>query len=232
MPIPTAIDAYWNFFQSFNSRDAHSFAHALNYPHIRMTWRLAPTVYADAEAYALRQNWDPLIARGWDHSEGLEPEILHESDDKVHLAGGWQRVEAEGNVILPNLVCYIVTCVDSVWGIQSRFGTDSGDRASDLHSERRDNCFLIAGRFLQAIRDDDDEKLVGICAVDYYEIGVGKLATFQKRNRGPELGRNPDLSAVHYGPHSATLAVTSDSGGALLYLTFENEWRVKATSWI
>ena len=155
MPRATAIEAYWNFFESFNTRDAYQFAVSLNYPHVRMTWRMSPTVYADAEADALQQNWQPLIERGWDHSEGLEPQIIHTSPNKVHIAGGWQRVDAHGNVILPNLVCYIVTKVYAVWGIQCRFGTDSGNLTEELQSARRDEGLLCAAKFIQSVKDED-----------------------------------------------------------------------------
>ena len=232
MPRSTAVEAYWNFFESFNTRDACQFASALNYPHVRMTWHLPPTVFRDVEAYALRQNWDTLLARGWNHSEGLEPETLHESAEKVHIAGGWQRVDAEGNVILPNRVCYIVTRVDDVWGIQCRFGTDSGTLSKELQPDRRDAGLRLAGTCLQAVQNQDEEALSAVCTDDYHEIGVSELFTFRTRNTHPNLSRNPVISVIQDVPRSASVSVTSDLGGALLYLTHDQEWTIKAASWI
>ena len=232
VPGSTAVNAYWNFFDTFNTRDAYSFASSLNYPHMRVTWRLDPTAFADAEAYALNQTWDALIDQGWDHSEGLEPRVIHESPDKVHIAGGWQRIDGEGKVILSNLVCYIATWVSGVWGIQCRFGTDAGSGSADLRSDQHDDSLRCAARFLQAVRDNDDIELSNVCTDNYHEVGIGRLSTFGERNWEPGFGRNPDLDIVHSGPRSATLSLSSESGGALLYMTYGDIWKVKATSWI
>ena len=62
---------------------------------------------------------------GWVRTQGIEPVRIHESEAKVHLAGGWTRYTSSDEPILANRVTYILTRIDGGWGIQARFGLDS-----------------------------------------------------------------------------------------------------------
>lgn len=97
-------------------------------------------------------SWDRALAMGWGHTNGHEPEVVHQSKERWHIVGGWTRVDAEGNPVLVNRVTYVVTRAehpqgtaseggrDAGWGIQCRFGTDCGNAAgsgeTDVHHAR------------------------------------------------------------------------------------------------
>jgi len=109
MSSATALDAYWRFFASFNSRDGETFSGALNYPHVRVSSRGTPAVVPTLADHAATATWDRVLATGWDHTNGHEPRVVHESPDRAHVVGGWTRVDADGGNVLMNRVTYIVT---------------------------------------------------------------------------------------------------------------------------
>ena len=132
MSQQTPLDAYFNFFASFNTRDAWQFSSALQYPHVRLSSHSEPVIYADTEAHALRTSWDRFIEAGWDHTEGMEPTVIHSSDDKYHIQGGWNRIKPNGDTLLTNRVTYVVTKIDENWGIQCRYGTDPRPQSEEI----------------------------------------------------------------------------------------------------
>lgn len=124
-PEASALAVYWRFFEATNSRDSRKVADTLNYPHVRLSARSKPGFAQDAETLAARMSFDPLIATGWDHTVGMQPEVLHVAARKVHIKGGWTRYDSDDKPIMTNMVTYIATLVDGHWGLQSRFGTDT-----------------------------------------------------------------------------------------------------------
>lgn len=124
-PETSALAVYWRFFEGTNSRDPKQVTDALNYPHVRISARGNPNIVRHRETHAGRMSFDPLIATGWDHTLGMEPEVLHVAPRKVHIRGGWTRYDRDGKPIMTNMVTYIATLADGRWGLQSRFGTDT-----------------------------------------------------------------------------------------------------------
>ena len=122
MPDPetAALAAYWRFFDGTNSRDAQRFTDALNFPHVRISARSNGKIVRDAPTHAGKLSFDAMIETGWDHSVGLEPEVLQVASSKVHIKGGWTRYNADNEPIMTNMVTYIATLVDDHWGMQSR----------------------------------------------------------------------------------------------------------------
>ena len=118
-------DAYWAFFEAFNAKDRDGWADVMSYPHTRVSARGSVRYYQTPRDYAEGASWEAIEATGWVRTRGIEPVRLHESADKVHLAAGWIRYDAEDEPILSNRVTYILTRVEGSWGIQARFGTDS-----------------------------------------------------------------------------------------------------------
>ena len=127
MPDPdtSALAAYWRFFEGTNSRDSKQVTDALNYPHVRISARGNANIVRHRQTHAARMSFDPLLATGWDHTVGMEPEVLHVAPRKVHIKGGWTRHDRNGRPIMTNMVTYIATLADGHWGLQSRFGTDT-----------------------------------------------------------------------------------------------------------
>ena len=131
MPDPetSALAVYWRFFEGTNSRDSRRVTDALNYPHVRISARGNPignpNIVQDRHIHAGKMSFDPLLATGWDHTVGMEPEVLHVAPRKVHIRGGWTRYDSGDKPIMTNMVTYIATLVGGHWGLQSRFGTDT-----------------------------------------------------------------------------------------------------------
>ena len=107
----SALDAYRHFFEAFNSRDVTVFSDALNYPHVRVSWRRDPVILSNAAEHTRNHSWDPIIKTGWDHTEALPPEVFFDSSKQAHISGGWTRFDRDGRAILVNRVVYIVTRV-------------------------------------------------------------------------------------------------------------------------
>ncbi|MDE0451610.1 MAG: hypothetical protein OXI90_07570 [Gammaproteobacteria bacterium] len=124
-PEASALAVYWRFFEGTNSRDSRRVTDTLNYPHVRISARGNPNIVRHRETHTGRMSFDPLISTGWDHTVGMEPEVLHVAQRKVHLKGGWTRYDRDGRPIMSNMVTYIATLADGRWGLQSRFGTDT-----------------------------------------------------------------------------------------------------------
>ena len=124
-PETSALAVYWRFFEGTNSRDSKQVTDALNYPHVRISARGNANVVRQRQTHAARMSFDPLLATGWDHTVGMEPQVLHAAPRKVHIKGGWTRYDRDDRPIMTNMVTYIATLADGRWGLQSRFGTDT-----------------------------------------------------------------------------------------------------------
>lgn len=230
MPRDTALHAYRNFFESFNSRDPHEFSMALHYPHVRVSWRNAPGIVADPEAHAMNQSWNRLIDQGWDHTNGADPQVVHTSADKWHISGGWTRVREDNSLILTNYVTYIVTRIDELWGIQCRYGMDSepGDQSSNV-----DESWKVVDQFRRSASRGEIDGVWKTCGPVVHVIEVGKVRRFSAMDVLPlkEIAA-ANIEHIHSGSHCATFAVTGSINSVLLYLTNENGWKIQAISWV
>ena len=227
------LDAYWRFFETFNTRDAHAFSSAMNYPHVRVSWTREPVVLADQEAHALSVGWDAFIKSGWDRTVGNEPEVIGSSDNKVHIAGGWTRFTASNEPILANKVCYIATRVEGRWGIQSRFGTDPGNDGDEQSEGAQDQAQQCVTRFLQAL-DNNTDAIEQYTSDEYFLIGVGEVRRVRDGDDPAINGmREPELRVVQNGPSSMTINAREGNQAALIYaVRHKNDWKIKAGSWL
>ena len=188
MPADTAADtalgAYWRFFESFNSRDPVRFSGALHYPHVRISPKQTPVLVPTAAAHAEAMSWQRVIASGWDHTEGHEPQLLHSATDRAHIVGGWTRVDAHGEPVLVNRVVYIVTRINGGWGVQCRFGTDGGDATqsgeSDAHHQR---ALGMVGEYIDAYNDRHWARCVRLLSTPHYQVDVGMVREWPDRGR-------------------------------------------------
>lgn len=229
----TALDAYWRFFETFNTRDAYAFSSAMSYPHVRVSWAREPVVLADQEAHALSVSWDAFIRSGWDHTVGADPELVGSSDNKAHISGGWTRFTASDKPILVNRVCYIATRIEGRWGIQSRFGTDPGNDGDEQPKSESIGAIECARRFLQAAANDVD--LIGQYTTDdFFVIDVGAVRRVHRGNDPAAVGmHDPQLRVVQSGPSSVTINAAEGDHTALIYTVQQDgEWRAKAGSWL
>ena len=88
-------DAYFEFFRADAAQDAEAWAAVMSYPHTRVSATGQSPYYNTPEDYAARASWKDRVATGWVRSVGVDPVRIHESADKVHLAGGWTRYNAQ-----------------------------------------------------------------------------------------------------------------------------------------
>ena len=158
-------DAYREFFRADSAQQAGAWAAVMSYPHVRVSARGTTAYYETPEAYASGASWTQREATGWVRSVGADTVRLHESADKVHLAGGWTRYNAQDEPILRNRVTYILTRVDGSWGIQARFGTDSfteGERYDATPATE------LVGEHLQALARRDFRAGARLCRFPLY----------------------------------------------------------------
>ncbi len=121
-----AVLALEEFFATFNARDREGYAAAFNYPHVRVhdgnvaVWHTPEEFLGTYES-----NLGALAAAGWHHSEYEIKDVIHSSDNQVHVALEFTRHDVAGNVRGPFQRIYVVTCKDGHWGIQARLGFSS-----------------------------------------------------------------------------------------------------------
>ena len=119
--MESALATYWEFFEADRKKDAVAWAKVNSYPHIRVAATGKIQQYSTESEYAQQASWEERETTGWVQTIGIEPKIIHESADRVHLAGGWTRYNAEHQPILSNRVVYVLSRQRLNWGIQARF---------------------------------------------------------------------------------------------------------------
>ncbi len=115
------IGAARAFLDAFNAQDFEALADSLNYPHFRLANGRFETMES-RDAFVERA---PRVARqlekeGWHHTVMTSLDVVHEGDDKVHLAITYDRCHADGSVYNTFDTLWIATLQDAHWGIQFR----------------------------------------------------------------------------------------------------------------
>ena len=237
----TPLDAYWNFFTTFNSQDARRFSQALHYPHVRISPRRTPVVVPTVDDHAANIGWQTFIDSGWDHTVGAEPTVIHESDDRAHIAGGWTRYDGNETPILTNHVTYVVTKGASGWGIQSRFGIDG-----DLGGSHADAAITLVEDYIDAYNDRDWAACAKCMHFPTFKVDVAQVRSWDSAEaivdalaEGPwHFVTEKAVSVVQSGEHAVTVAVeiVLDGGDqpeeALFFVTQEGDegWGIQARS--
>jgi hypothetical protein len=225
----TSIDAYWAFFDTFNARDADGWAGVMSYPHVRVspprpdaTPRTPSRVFVSAEEYATMAPtaFERIASTGWVRTEGIEPEVIHASDDRVHLAGGWTRYNAAGEPILTNRVSYVMTRLDEGWGIQARFGIDSWSEDADTSDHQR-AALDLADRSIEIVNVGDRDGFRGLFNYPLTQVAVGDVAVVERPQDLPYLFADDpavtaDMRVVQAGERAVTLAADLRGNGLVL----------------
>lgn len=252
-PESEALAAYWRFFDGCNSRDSRVFTGTLNFPHVRVSARGWAGIVPDAETHARNNSFEGMLATGWDHTVGVEPQVLHVAPNKVHLLGGWTRYTEDDRPIVSNLVTYIATNVAGRWGMQSRFGIDQ-----DLDGPTPDPCvsdevgkvdFASNARKAEdvvaaalALAGADNPACAGHFQYPYLVILPGRVEAYTGSadlvRRLPETPLHVrTIRALHAGPTGATVALEAKwSGrpvrGICLVRIEHGDWRIKSGSFV
>ena len=235
-------DAYWEFFRADRAKDGQRWADVMSYPHVRVAAPTGSAWFETPEDYASNASWEAREATGWVLSRGVQPVRLHESADKVHLAGGWTRYNIDDESILSNRVTYVLTRLDGRWGIQARFGVDSFDEAENYETAA-DAAVEVVERFHSALGAGDFETCAGLCGYPLTEVGIGEVQQFEDASAVHErfakmTDRNhaTEIRAVQTGSSGVVVSVTASGEKAgtvhsiFLVGNREGQWRIVGIS--
>ena len=232
-------DPYYEFFRADSAKDAKAWAAVMSYPHTRVSATGNSPYYETPEDYAARASWAAREATGWVRSVGVNPIRIHESDDKVHLAGGWTRYNAKDEPILSNRVTYIVTRLEGSWGIQARFGTDSFTEGETLDSSAP---LGVVAAHLEDRAAGNLDAAMKVLRYPFTEVGVGRVdrcgsaAEVVDRFQADPPRTIKDVRPVREGRDGIVAAASWQSvGGAACQTVFlvarsEAGWRIAAAS--
>ena len=241
----TPEEAYFGFFEADASQNGDAWAAVMSYPHVRVA-ASGPTVYfVDARDYADAADWTSRVATGWVRTRGREPVRLHESAERVHLVGGWTRLNASDEPILHNRVTYILTRPGSSWGIQARFALGAHDGGDDETASRSaaEAATELVRRFYDGLAAGDAHACAGLCRYPLIDVGVGDARRFEDT---AELALDLDgrrtaygdvtVRAAQAGPDGVLVEVLADhspSGGeetVLVVGRWSDAWRIGGIS--
>ena len=250
-PATSALAVYWRFFEGTNSRDSRQVTDALNYPHVRISARSDPNIVRHRQTHAGNMSFDPLISTGWDHTVGMEPEVLHVSPRKVHIKGGWTRYDPDGKPIMTNMVTYVATLVDGRWGLQSRFGTDTDlfwgkpkDRPVELDVDLDDNASKAENVVASALDlvGVDNPGAARYCHYPFLVIHPGRVESIPGgdallQHLPASKPRIPDVEAIQAGATGANVTFRATVNarrveGVFLVKVEDSRWGIKGGSFI
>ena len=116
-----AIEAYRAWQVAFNERDIEGMLARMHFPHVRLagagfhTWESGGD-FAEGQQRMTAQ----LEAEGWARTDNLSAEVVHASEDKVHLSLRNARVGADGVAYHTFQALWVFTLIDGRWGVQFR----------------------------------------------------------------------------------------------------------------
>ena len=217
----------------------------MSYPHVRVA-ASGPTVYfSTPRDYADAADWTSRVATGWVRTRGRDPVRLHESAERVHLVGGWTRLNANDEPILKNRVTYILTKPGTSWGIQARFALGAYDGTEDeaANGLASEAAVGVARRYYDALAAGDGDAGAGLCRYPLIDIGVGEVRRFESSGEmaravagEPTSYRNVTVRAAQAGPDGVLVEVLADhslGGGeetVLVVGRWSGAWRIAGIS--
>lgn len=167
---------YWEFFRADRAKDARAWAAVLNYPHVRVAAPGRVEYFESPKEFIAAATWSEREATGWVRTEGIEPRAIQTAPDKLHLAGGWVRYDAEDQPILSNRVVYVLTKPQERWGVQARLACGATPTWRDVGDQEPAN---VVRRFLQLLKDDDFSGCAGLVRYPFVVVGLGAVQWFE-----------------------------------------------------
>lgn len=221
LALKSALSTYWQFFESFNTRDGDNFTTSLHFPHLRISVRdPAPQIIEHPEQHATGMDFGQLSSTGWDHTVGAEPSVIHVSLSKVHIQGGWTRYNVDKEPILTNLVTYIITLVEDQWRIQCRFGIDSDSDGETPVTA--DAAIDVVEAAFEALAAGNPAKASRFFNCPHFSVDPGVIRRFadakELETKLPD-GR-PELAGIgvlQCGPKAVNLAIDATLNGHKMY---------------
>ena len=188
----------------------------MSYPHVRVAATGRVEFFQSAEEFAAAASWTEREATGWVRTEGISPKTIQTTHDKIHLAGGWVRYNAENQAILSNRVVYVLTKLQDTWGVQARFACGASDVWQDVADEETRN--VVRG-FLQRLKAGDVIACTRLVRYPFIVVEMGTVHRFKDEasfgRTLPILNLTPaeisDVSVVQNGKRGANIAVSFHS---------------------
>lgn len=231
-------DAYFGFFEADRSKDGAAWAAVMSYPHVRVAAAGSTEFFQTAKEYADAADWTQREATGWVRTAGDDPVILHETQRKVHLLGGWTRYNADDEPILWNRVTYILTRPEDSWGVQARFALGSYDRNHEEESARSEATVAaldLVERFTYALGRGDDAAIAEICRLPLVEVDIGDVSRSQGISEKAirDYSAVSDAGVVQTGARGCIVSVSGSTGhGILLVGRQADSWQIAGISHI
>ena len=131
--VTAAIAVMRAHIQALNARDGEAIAATLHFPHYRLTdgqvkvWDGPENYLSDFRARAGGE---------WGHSDWCRLDVVHASEDKVHLDVQVQRFSRDGSLLIAFDSLWVIARLSGVWAAQFRssFAPDARIRSG---GERR-----------------------------------------------------------------------------------------------
>ena len=109
-----------DYIKAFNERNSLKMAELFNFPHVRFA-NDSVSVITKSE-YLKNQDkvTELLINENWDHTEIKDIQHIQSNDTKAHFIIHFLRLDKDKNIIHDFKTFWIVTNINSHWGIQFR----------------------------------------------------------------------------------------------------------------
>lgn len=120
-PETEATRAIEGYMRALNNRDDSHLLDLLHLPHIRISG-------AGVKIYTSRKQLEEeylaefyeRAGTEWDHTDLDSVEVLHISEQKVHLFIQWTRRRKDETAITTQQALWVMTEIDGIWGAQAR----------------------------------------------------------------------------------------------------------------
>jgi hypothetical protein len=243
-----ALDRY---LETWNSRDAATWATSLHFPHVRP----GPGAFEmtrSPEEYVKGVNFEQTLKTGWHHSEWVTREVLQIGVDKIHASGTWQRYTADDQPLAGSDITYILTRQNGRWGVQARFAAGVNGADEKTRATNAKTALQAVTAFFDAWNSHDVNRLAAALHYPHVRIADGGIEIWRTPAdylAGPEPGRQRtwfqtriDASrvvqatatgvnmVVSFSRVDRTGAVLSKDEGVFLAVSRDGVWKVQARS--
>ena len=116
-----AIQALQDYFAALNAGDRQALFNTMHVPHVRISGN-GVAIHATREDLEkdYLEGFAGRAGESWHHSVLDSTEIIHSSENKVHVFIQFTRYDKDNNAIVTHQSLWIMTRVAGLWGAQAR----------------------------------------------------------------------------------------------------------------
>ena len=208
---PSAEAAMWAFFTTFNERSASGRAATMTYPHVRdSAARAEPSITDTSAEFEANASWESVDRTGWAVTQPITPRVVQRMSSKVHFAGGWTRLRADGSEIARNRLLYVAAKTEDGWGIQAGFGVE-GALDGEAAAEPTAKALAVIDRTMETLASGDvDAWLDCFHYPNVLVLGPGQLERYETREGMDAAYREWAASALPV-EHTSTVTAAGPS---------------------